>query len=71
MRVGLGTFALACVPLFPASAAAQTATDDETPRIALNIPSGAPLRLYLGRGRGQTGRSRCRPQGHRETFRSR
>ena len=47
MRVGLGTFALACVPLFPASAAAQTATDDETPRIALNIPSGAPLRLYL------------------------
>jgi len=47
MRVGLGTFALACVPLFLASAAAQTATDEETPRISLNIPSGAPLRLYL------------------------
>src|SRR6202521_4123750 len=47
MRVGLTTFALACVPLFSASAAAQTATDDESPRISLNMPSGAPLRLYL------------------------
>jgi hypothetical protein len=49
MRVGLGTFTLACVPLFSSSAAAQTSTSEETPRIALNIPSGAPLRLYLTR----------------------
>jgi len=40
-------FALACVPLFSALAAAQTAPDAETPRMALNVPSGAPLRLYL------------------------
>jgi hypothetical protein len=46
MRIGLGTFALACVLLFSASAA-QTATDEGTPRIALKVPSGAPLRLYL------------------------
>ena len=49
MRVGLGILALACVPLVSASAAAGTAPDEETPRIALNIPSGAPLRLYLTR----------------------
>jgi hypothetical protein len=47
MRLGLGTFALACIPFFPVSAAAQTATDEETPRISLDVPSGAPLRLYL------------------------
>jgi len=40
MRVGLGTFALACVPLFSGWA-------EETPQIALHIPSGAPLRVYL------------------------
>jgi hypothetical protein len=49
MRVGLGVFALACVPLFSAPAAAQNATDAETQQIALNIPSGTPLRLYLTR----------------------
>src|ERR1700688_4813109 len=47
MQVGLGVFALACVPLFSATAAAQTVADEETLPIALNIPSGAPLRLYL------------------------
>jgi hypothetical protein len=47
MRLGLGTLALACIPFFSASASAQTATDEETPRISLNVPSGAPLRLYL------------------------
>jgi hypothetical protein len=47
MQVGLGVFALACVPLFSATAAAQTVADQETLPIALNIPSGAPLRLYL------------------------
>src|SRR5271157_799369 len=40
MRVGPGTFALACVPLFSGWA-------EETPQIALHIPSGAPLRVYL------------------------
>ena len=47
MRVGLGMIALACVSLFSALAAAQTAPDAEAPRVALNVPSGAPLRLYL------------------------
>lgn len=47
MRVGLGVFALACIPLFSVTAAAQSATDEETLPIALNIPSGTPLRLYL------------------------
>src|ERR1035437_9484494 len=47
MRFGLGTLALACIPFFSASASAQTVTDEETPRISLNVPSGAPLRVYL------------------------
>jgi hypothetical protein len=47
MRVGLGNLAIACISLCNASATAQTAADEETPRISLNVPSGAPLRLYL------------------------
>jgi hypothetical protein len=47
MRIGLGILTLACIPLFSASASAQTATDEDTPRISLKVPSGAPLRLYL------------------------
>lgn len=47
MRVGLGLFAGACVCVFSASAIPQTAADDGDPGIALNVPSGAPLRLYL------------------------
>jgi hypothetical protein len=47
MRVGLGNLAIACISLCNASATAQTAADEETPRIALSVPSGAPLRLYL------------------------
>jgi hypothetical protein len=47
MRVGLGNLAIACISLCSASATAQTAADEETPRIALSVPSGAPLRLYL------------------------
>lgn len=47
MQIGLRTFALMCVPLFSASAATQTAADEVTPQIALKVPSGAPLRLYL------------------------
>lgn len=47
MRIGLGALAAAYTFLLPASATAQTAPDDETPKISLNVPSGAPLRLYL------------------------
>jgi len=47
MKVGLGIIAVACTSLFTASATAQTAAEEETPRISLSVPSGAPLRLYL------------------------
>jgi hypothetical protein len=47
MRVGLGVIVVACAPLFAAAATAQTAADQETPKISLRVPSGAPLRLYL------------------------
>jgi hypothetical protein len=47
MRVGLGVLAVACASLFPAPATAQAAAIDETPKISLSVPSGAPLRLYL------------------------
>ena len=47
MRVELGICAVACISLFNASATAQTAADEETPRISLSVPSGAPLRVYL------------------------
>jgi hypothetical protein len=44
MKIGL---AVACVYLFSALATAQTAGNEEIPRISLDVPSGAPLRLYL------------------------
>ena len=47
MKVGLGILAVACISLFTASATAQTAADEETPKISLSVPSGAPLRVYL------------------------
>jgi hypothetical protein len=47
MRVWLGIFAVPCISLFTASATAQTAADEETPKISLSVPSGAPLRVYL------------------------
>ena len=47
MRAELGILAALCIPLSPASAAAQTASDAETPKISLSVPAGAPLRLYL------------------------
>lgn len=33
--------------LFSVSATAQTAADEESPKVSLSVPSGAPLRLYL------------------------
>ena len=45
MKVVLGILAAAFIPL--ASLPAQTAADEETPKISLSVPSGAPLRLYL------------------------
>src|SRR3984893_362513 len=51
MKVGLGIVAVACISLFTASftasATAQTTVENETPKISLSVPSGAPLRLYL------------------------
>jgi hypothetical protein len=44
LRIGL---AAAYVSLFSALVSAQTTTHEETPRILLDVPSGAPLRLYL------------------------
>jgi hypothetical protein len=46
MKIGL---AAACVSFLSALASAQTNTHEETPRILLDVPSGAPLRLYLTR----------------------
>jgi hypothetical protein len=45
MKVVLGILAATFIPL--ASVAAQTAADEETPKISLSVPAGAPLRLYL------------------------
>jgi hypothetical protein len=42
-----GFIAAACVPFFSALATPQTAVNEETPKISLSVPSGAPLRLYL------------------------
>ena len=53
MKFGL---AVACIYLFSALSTAQTATTEETPRISLDVPSGAPLRLYLTKRILQTGR---------------
>jgi hypothetical protein len=39
--------AVACMFLFSALATAQTAANPQTPRISLDVPPGAPLRLYL------------------------
>src|ERR1700730_16719008 len=39
--------AVACIALLSALATAQTAANEEIPRISLDVPSGAPLRLYL------------------------
>jgi len=47
MKVGLSILAVSCIFLFSVSAAAQTAADEETPKISLSVPSEAPLRLYL------------------------
>jgi len=47
MRVGLGVLAVECISLLPALATAQTAANEETPKISLSVPAGAPLRLYL------------------------
>src|ERR1700732_3750510 len=44
MKIGL---LVACVFLFSALATAQTPANEETPRVSLDVPSGAPLRLYL------------------------
>ena len=44
MKIGLTA---ASISLFAALASAQTTANEETPRISLDVPSGAPLRLYL------------------------
>src|ERR1700693_1000065 len=49
MRIGLGILAVAGIFLFSVSATAQTAADQQTPKLSLSVPSGAPLRLYLAR----------------------
>lgn len=47
MKVRLGILAIASIALFSPSASAQTAAAEETPKISLTVPTGAPLRLYL------------------------
>jgi hypothetical protein len=47
MKIVAGTLALSGVLLFSVSAAAQTAADGQVPTVSLNVPTGAPLRLYL------------------------
>src|SRR5579863_10488748 len=54
MKIGLGkngasVVPVACIFLFAPLAPAQTAGNEEAPKISLNVPSGAPLRLYLTR----------------------
>ena len=41
MKAGLGILAAACISLFTASATAQTAADEETPKISLMLASRA------------------------------
>src|SRR5437870_9464464 len=54
MRIGFGFLAAVCIPVISVSAA--LAGDEEPPRISLNVPSGAPLRIYLtGRVPKRTG----------------
>jgi hypothetical protein len=47
MRVELGVLVAAWYSLFSAWAPAQTVADEETPKLSLRVPSGAPLRVYL------------------------
>ena len=47
MRIKLGFLAVAFSSLFVASAVAQTAPDEGASKVSLNVPAGAPLRLYL------------------------
>src|SRR5664280_2310350 len=47
MRVELGVLVAAYSSLFSALAPAQTVADEETPKLSLSVPSGAPLRVYL------------------------
>src|SRR5215469_14612813 len=49
MRIGVNFLVVAGISFFSLLAKAQTAADDENPRISLSVPSGAPLRLYLTR----------------------
>src|ERR1700730_4152015 len=46
MKTIFGILTALYVSLFAASGAAQTPPNDETPKITLSVPSGAPLRLY-------------------------
>ena len=47
MKTIFGILTALYVSLFAASGAAQTPPADKIPTISLNVPSGAPLRLYL------------------------
>jgi hypothetical protein len=47
MRIVLVIFALLATAIFAAPVAAQTSPDERAPAVSLNVPSGAPLRLYL------------------------
>src|ERR1035438_1293662 len=49
MKIALSIAAVTCISFFAALATAQTAAEQETPKISLSVPSGAPLRLYLTR----------------------
>jgi hypothetical protein len=47
MRIVSAIFALSATFLLITPAAAQTAPEERAPAVSLNVPSGAPLRLYL------------------------
>ena len=47
MRIKLGFLAVAVSSLFVASAVAQAPPDEGASKVLLNVPAGAPLRLYL------------------------
>jgi hypothetical protein len=47
MRIALSFLAVASISLFSALAAAQTTAEEQNLKIPLDVPSGAPLRLYL------------------------
>jgi hypothetical protein len=47
MKFGLSNIAIPLILLVTKSAAGQTAAGIETPTVSLNVPSGAPLRVYL------------------------